>query len=70
MLRKNDDYEHVCALCEHFRTIGMTGDTVCKLKKAWRNVRPESTCSHFELDLITIDPRPKKMISVEIDANI
>lgn len=67
MKKKDRDYEPVCALCEHFRTIEMTGDTICILKKSWRNVRPDSTCSKFELDLIALDPRPKKRVFVEIE---
>ena len=66
--KKNNDYESACALCEYMTYFEMTGDYICKYKKSLITVDPDFSCPHFALDLLAIDPRPRRAFHVEVES--
>ena len=68
MKSKNDkDITMVCGCCENSIVIELTGTVICKRKGKIKQVRDCDTCRHFSLDLLKLDPLPKKKYFPDID---
>lgn len=69
-MKKQTEYEHVCALCEHACFMEYDETFLCRYKNRCAVVEDTDTCRHFKFDLLKLRPAPKLPYKAEEDIEI
>lgn len=54
-----------CALCEYSMKLEYRGQMLCKYKNRLSEVDPDEKCRHFEIDLLKLNPKPRRRVKFE-----
>lgn len=58
-MKKNQDYENICALCEYACYVEFDESYICKYKNRCLKVEETDSCRHFKFDLLKLNPTPR-----------
>ncbi len=58
-MKKHNDYEKACGICEHSCYVEYDGKYLCKYKNRCLVVEDTDSCRHFRFDLLKLSPAPK-----------
>ncbi len=64
-LKRDSEYVPACEICEYSFCIETTGQYLCKYKNKLSSTSPDNCCSHFSLDLLSIEPHSRRAKELE-----
>lgn len=64
--KPESEYVHCCALCEYCMPLEIKEKYLCKYKGRLAETEPDDVCRHFELDLLKMEPIPKRPYTPEL----
>lgn len=63
-----DDITKCCALCEHARTLEISGEVLCTRTKNIKKVSEDHVCRSFSFDILAYRPNPTKIPKFTIES--